>query len=299
MDGFIQAAAPLAQRGGRHHADGAGDLAGFIGEDVPEHILGDDDVELRGVFADLHGGVVDEHLAVFDVGVFGRQPLHDGAPQAAGVQHVGLVDAGKFFAALARGLEADAADALDLVLGVGHDVDGDFFAVLFKGLVLAKIDAADQLAHDDKVDAFGDDLVLERAGGRQLRPDLGRAAVGVQPHAGAQAQQAFFGAFVAGQPLPFGAADGAQQHAVGRFAFFQFRFGQRVAEFVDGFAAHVGAGVGEGMAVFGGDLIQHAHSLGDDLGAGAVAVDQGDVFLHRAHLLRRCPAGCSSARRPQ
>ena len=38
--------------------------------------------------------------------------------------------------------------------------------------------------------------------------------------------------------------------------------------------------VGEGVAMPGRDLIQDAHRLGHDLGAGAVAVDQSDVFVH-------------------
>ena len=40
--------------------------------------------------------------------------MHDGAPQAAGVQHVRLVHAGQLFAALHGRLKADAADALDV-----------------------------------------------------------------------------------------------------------------------------------------------------------------------------------------
>ena len=55
---------------------------------------------------------------------------HHTAPQAAGVQHVCLVHAAQLLAALLGGLKADAADALDLVLGVGHGVDGLLFAVL-------------------------------------------------------------------------------------------------------------------------------------------------------------------------
>ena len=88
------------------------------------------------------------------------------------------------------------------------------------------------------------------------------------------------GALVAGQTLPLGAADGAEQDAVRAFALFQLRRGERVAEPVDGLAAHIGAGVGEGVAMPGRDLIQDAHRLGHDLGAGAVAVDQSDVFVH-------------------
>ena len=46
----------------------------------------------------------------------------DTAGKTAGVQNVCLVHAAQLFAALACGLKADAADALDLVLRVGQDV---------------------------------------------------------------------------------------------------------------------------------------------------------------------------------
>ena len=280
MDRLIQAAGSLAQRGGRHHADAAGDLAGLIGEDIPEHILGHNNIKLRGVFADLHGAVIHKHLAVLNLGVLGLQAVHDGAPQAAGVQHIGLVHTGQLFAALHGCFKADAADALDLMLGVGHRVDGDLLAVLLNRLMLAEIDTADQLTHNKEVNALIHDGLFQRGGIGQLRPDLRRPVVGVQAHAGAQPQQTLFGALFAGQSLPLGAADGTQQDTVSVFAFFQFGFRQRVTEFVDGLAAHVGAGIGKGVAVSGRDFIQDTHRLCHDLRAGAVAVDQGNVFVH-------------------
>ena len=70
-------------------------FTGLVGENVAEHIFRDDDVKLRRVLADLHGAVVHEHLAVLDLGVLGLQAVHDGAPQAAGVQHVGLIHTGQ------------------------------------------------------------------------------------------------------------------------------------------------------------------------------------------------------------
>src|SRR5699024_5346266 len=194
--------------------------------------------------------------------------------------HIGLVHAGELFAALPGRFKADAADTLDLVLRVGHGVHGDLLAVFLIGLVLAEVNAADEFPHHDKVDPLFHDLGFQRAGRRQLGPDFSRAAVGVEAHARAQAQQALLGALVAGQALPLGAAHRPQQHAVGSFALFQFRGGQRVAELVDGFPAHAGAGVSEGVAVFGGDLVQHAHGLGDDLGARTIPVDQGDILVH-------------------
>ena len=281
MDGLIQAAGAVAQRGGRDHADGAGDHRSLVGKDVAEHVLGDDDVELRGVLDDLHGAVVHEHLTVRDVRIFGLQPVHDRAPEAAGVQHVGLVHAAELLAALSGRLEADAADALDLVLCVGHGVDGLLFAVFEGvGLMRAEVYAADELPHDEKVDALGHDLWLQGAGRGQLGPDLGRAVVGVQPHPGAQAEQALFGALLTGQALPLGAAHGTQQDAVRSQALVQLVLGERVAVFVDGLAAHGSVGVVEGVAILLGHLIEDAERLLHDLRAGAVAPDDSNVFFH-------------------
>ena len=281
MDGLIQAAGAVAQRGGRDHADGAGDHGSLVRQDVAEHVLGNDHVELGGVLDDLHGAVVHEHLAVFHIRVFGLQAVHHASPQAAGVQNVCLVHAAQLFAALACGLEADAADALDLVLRVGHGVDGLLLAAgEGVGLVIAKVYAADQLTHDDEIDALCHDLGLQGAGRSQLGPDLGRAVVGVQAHACTQAQQTLLRALLTGQALPLGAAHGTQQDAVSSKALVQFVLGQRVAVLVNGFAAHGSVGVVEGVAVLFGHLVKHADGLLDDLRAGAVAPDDSNVFFH-------------------
>ena len=167
------------------------------------------------------------------------------------------------------------------MLRVGHGIHSLLLAVFQRvSLVLAEVDAADELTHDDEVDALGHDLGLEGAGRGQLGPDLGRAVVGVQAHAGAQAQQALFRALLPGQALPFGAAHGTQQHAVGGQALVQLVLGQGVAVFVDGLAAHCGVGVVEGVAVLFGHLIENAEGLLHDLGAGAVAPDDSNVFFH-------------------
>ena len=161
MDGLVQTPGAVTKAGGRDHADRAGDHGSFVRQDIAEHILGNDDVKLGGVLHDLHGAVVHEHLAVLHVRVLGLQPVHHGAPQTAGVQHVGLVHAAQLFAALAGGLEADAANALNLVLCIGHGIHGLLFAVFQRvGLVIAEVHAADQFPHDDKINALCHDLGL-------------------------------------------------------------------------------------------------------------------------------------------
>ena len=167
VNGLIQAAGTLAQRGGGDHSDGAGDHGSLIRKDVAEHVLGDDDVELSRVLDDLHGAVVHEHLAVLHFRVLSLQAVHDRAPEAAGVQHIGFVHTAELLIALLGRLKADAADPLDLVLGVGHRIDGLLLAICQRlGLVLAEVHAADQLPDNEEVDALCHDLRLEGAGGR-------------------------------------------------------------------------------------------------------------------------------------
>ena len=46
----------------RQQADRAGDHRGLVGEDVAEHVLGEEHVEVGGARDQLHRGVVDEHV---------------------------------------------------------------------------------------------------------------------------------------------------------------------------------------------------------------------------------------------
>ena len=103
--GFVQALVVGVQRGRRQHADRAGQHRGGVGQDVAEHVAGDDDVELLRRAHQLHRGVVDVHVLELDVRVFLVHVGDDVAPELEGFQHVGLVDAGHALAALARGLE--------------------------------------------------------------------------------------------------------------------------------------------------------------------------------------------------
>ena len=156
--------------------------------------------------------------------------LHHLAPQPAGLEHVGLVDAGH---PRARGAEGHPRDPLDLLARVDAGVRG---RVLGPGL-LAEVDPAGQLAHDQQVGAL-DHLALERAGVIQRRDRLDRAQVGEQAEALAQPEQALLGAGlgrVGG--VPFGAADGGQQDRVGGAAGGQRLVGQRGAVGVDRGAA--------------------------------------------------------------
>ena len=92
MDGLVQSARTVAQGSRGQHTDGACDLGRLIGQNVTEHIGGNDDIELRGVAHKLHSGVVHQHIGALDVGILLCGLMDDLAPQAGGFQHVCLVD---------------------------------------------------------------------------------------------------------------------------------------------------------------------------------------------------------------
>uniref|UniRef100_A0A914Y8I1 Uncharacterized protein n=1 Tax=Panagrolaimus superbus TaxID=310955 RepID=A0A914Y8I1_9BILA len=129
----------FAERGRGQQAQRAGQHRRLIGEDVAEHVLGDDHVVLARLGQQVHRHRIDQ--LVFQCHV--RELLAPDAcrhvtPQARGFQHVGLVHAGHVAATLLRQTERTAQHALDLGHGVAAQVAG---AVGIAGLV-AEVDAA-------------------------------------------------------------------------------------------------------------------------------------------------------------
>ena len=169
--------------------------------------------------------------------------------------------------ALAREIEGDGGDALDLVGVVDLGIDGALLAVaeIGDGLGLAEIDAAGQLAHDHDVEAV-DQVALERGGvGERLIAD-GGAEIGEQLEVLAQAEQPGLGALVVRHAIPFRAADRAEHDGVG---------GKR--------ALHGGLGDGLAMGVVGAAADQVG--LGLDAWQGRCALTQATTPLGLAHHL--------------
>ena len=216
MDGLEQGRSLGAHGGGRQHAQRTGDDGGLVGEDVTKNVAGEDDVELRRIAHQLHGGVVHVHMAQFHVGVVGVHFLHHGLPEAGGLQHVALFHGADLLATLAGGLEGHLGDAADLVLVVDHGVVAHAQAVtFFDGAGLAEVDVTGQLAHHDEVQTAGRDVGTQQAGAGQLGQQQGGTQVGEQAQGLADAQQALFRTAGRLDIVPLGAAHGAQIHGVG------------------------------------------------------------------------------------
>jgi len=269
----------LAEGGRRQHADRAREHRGLVAEDVAEHVLGEDHVEVPWRRDQLHGRVVDQDVLEPHVReLLGVHPAHDLAPQPRGLEHVRLVDARH---ATARGLERRARDPLDL----GDRVLAGVVRALPVASARAEVDAPGELAHDQQVGAL-DDLAAQRAGVVEGRERAHRAEVGVEPQALAQAQQALLGTRrVRVGGVPARAADGREQHRVGLCAGGQRLIGERRPVGVDRRAAEQVLLEGEVA-----DRAEHAHRGGRDLRADAVAGQQRDRRGHaglRALMFRR------------
>ena len=123
VDRLVESLAVGIQRRGRQHADRAGEHRRLVGQDVAEHVAGDDHVELLRIAHELHRRVVDVHVRELHVGIVLAHRADDFAPQDRRIEHVGLVHRAELAAALARDVEADARDAANFRLAVEHRVE--------------------------------------------------------------------------------------------------------------------------------------------------------------------------------
>ena len=81
MDGFVHALAAPVERGGRQHANGAGQHGRCIRENIAEHVAGYHHIKLLRFTHQLHGCIVNVHMTEFDITVFISQADHDIAPE--------------------------------------------------------------------------------------------------------------------------------------------------------------------------------------------------------------------------
>ena len=220
---------------------------------------------------EVHGAGVDEDVLELDVGVVGGELGRDLAPEAAGVEDVGLVDARELAAPAAGELEAGAEDAFDLALAVTHGVDGLAPAGVLPALLgLAEVDSAGELADDDHVDPF-EHLALHGAVAEEEGVDAHGADVGEEAEALAQAEDGLLGANGGLGIVPLGAAHGAEKNGAGAGGGLERVVTEGDAVLVDGGAADDGVPVLELVAETALDGVQHLQSFFENLGADAVS----------------------------
>ena len=175
MDGLEQRR-PVADGSRGQQPQGAGNHRSFVGDDVAEHVLGQDHVELARVEDDLHGRVVHEQEIEGHAGVLGGYALHGFAPEPGGFQHVGLIDEGELVAAGFGSPEGPVGNAQDFVAVVGAVVVGA--GAVLGAALFAEVNTARQLPVNEDVGALNA-LSLEGRVGQQLVVGRDGANVGV------------------------------------------------------------------------------------------------------------------------
>ena len=282
MDRFIHAEVSFAQAGGRQHADGAGDLAGFVRENVAENVAGDDDVKLLRPSDQLHGRIIHIEVIQLHFRVVLCNLGYRLSPQTGAVQHVGLVHAGDFFATLHGHIEGHFCDAPDFHFGIFLDIPGDraFFRSAGFGASLPEVDSPGEFSNDDDVQTAVDDFRFQRRSVCQLVEDHGRSQVGEEPQLFSQAEQGAFRTFTTRHAVPFRAAYSAQHDRIAGFAYIQRLLRQAGAGGIDGRTACENRGIVEVMSVFFTHFVQHLQGLGHDFRTDAVAGDYCNFKIH-------------------
>lgn len=225
-----------SQTGTGQQTNAARDNTGLVTDDVAEQIAGHDDaVEGAGALDHEHGGRVDELVLELQLGELVLEEVGDGlAPQAAGGEHVGLVetpDLGR--GVLGEGQEGrQAGDALDLGPAVGLRVHGEALDAVVLDAV-AEVDAARQLAHDDKVGAAADFGLERGAVDEGLGGEAAGSQVAVCLELLAQFEDARLGAD-GRRGAPLGPANGAEEDGIGGLGSSEGLVSQGRAVGVDG-----------------------------------------------------------------
>src|SRR5205085_11377860 len=97
---------------------------GFIGQDIAEQILGQDNVKPSRIRNDVHRRRVDIKMIEFNLRILSADPRHRLPPKLRGLEDVRFIN-GSYFAATLRGrFEGDPRNALNLAHRVTHRVEG-------------------------------------------------------------------------------------------------------------------------------------------------------------------------------
>ena len=266
----------------RHHADGTADDRRLVRQDVAEKIARDDDVELRRTHGKLHGAVVDIKIRKLDIREVLRDLSHRAPPEARGREHIRLVNARDMAAAQLRRLERELCDAFDFRYGIVFEIPCPLVAVLdFRFALLAEVDAADQLAHDDKVSAL-DKLGLQRRILDERVSDLHGTQIRVKAETLPKTQNRLFRAQSRLYRVPLIAADSAEEHAVRRLRGGERRLRQRRATLVVSRAARIMLLIGERQMELFRRLLEHGDGCIRDFSANAVARYHHDLLCHQS-----------------
>jgi hypothetical protein len=226
----------------------------------------------------VHGHGIDQLMLDLHVGKFlARHARGHVAPQSRGFQHVGLVHRGELAASRARELAGATHDAFHFDHAVAAQVAG----VIRAALLVAEIDAAGQLAHDQQVHA-GEQMRLDRCRAKCGRMRCHRTQVGVKAQCLAQGEQALFRAHAGVRVRPLRPAHRTQQYGIGVLAGVQRLLRQRRAAGINGGAANQVMLEVEAMAEVACHRSQHVNGGCGDFRTNAVTGQDNDFSMHGA-----------------
>ena len=198
---------------------------------------------------EAHRGGVNELVIQFHIGEFLANLIGDLAPETGGFEDVGLVDRRDLLAATAREHEGETHDTADFNISVDQRIDR-LFAALWRraaALGLTEVETAGQLADDNKVHT-GHAFRLERGKFGECRDGFDWAKIRVEAKTFADSKQALLRTHFRLGIIPLRAADGTEQHSVGRFARDQGRIRHRAARGIDRASAEQMRGIFKLMA---------------------------------------------------
>ena len=218
---------------GGGHAHAADDAGGEVGEDVSEHVFGDDDVEGFGTLDEEEGGGVDVDVFGGDGGEVLSDLVEDFAEEDHGGEDVCFVDEGDFLvgAVSADGFfESVAADTLAAFSSKMKGVGGGG-AVVGLGRAAGGEEAFGVFADDGEVD-FACGVAFE--GGVVFGIEFDGAGARVEVEAFAEIDLG--GHFTTIGPADRGESHGSKENGVGIFAGLEggFRKGVSGAEKLSG-----------------------------------------------------------------
>ncbi len=265
--------------GGDAHA--ALDDAAEVGDDVAEHVRGDDHVVELGVLDDPHAAGVDVVVVFFDVGIFLADLLERAPPEVVAEDDVRFGDERDLLAfgvvALLAELEGVTNATLASAAGVESGLRGDFVRRAFVQKALdAAVEVLGVFADDDEVDVVGA-FVFE--GRLDAGKKFHRAEVDVLVEAEAEVEEELAFEDAGGD---IGVADGAEEDGVELAKLVEAVVGERAAGFEVAVAGPIEVGELEANVLLLGDSLQYFDAFGGDFRAGAVSADDGD-FVSFGH----------------
>ena len=229
-------------------------------------------------------------MVELDIRILARQFDDRFTPDAAGFEHVSLVDAGQFLASFLGGAKGAVGDAADFGFVIGHVVPAFPAACAVTLPLVAEVDVAIELAHHEKIDTARQ-FRLERGQVLETRKSGSRAQIGKQPEFAPQAKDRLFGTMFARERVAFRIADSTEEDCVRCARHFQRFGGKRMTMPLVGNAAHVPLEQGE---LRQRQRIEHLERLARNFGSDAVTRQYRN--LHVSIRPRRCLSTVLAAR---